>query len=107
MLKGFLTDTGTNNFGGFPYVLETEAIGIPASIYGPEHEYGAPGSEKQAVIGQPIGPILTGIYNSIQIVIFTNIYGGIAAKLNAWENHKFDTEFEDALIMKTFLFEFV
>ena len=35
------------------------------------------------------------------------IYGGIAIRLTDYENHRTDTEYEDSLISKTFVFQFV
>ena len=35
------------------------------------------------------------------------IYNGIAVALNDSENHRTDTDYEDALIAKTFVFQFV
>ena len=35
------------------------------------------------------------------------VYSGIATRLNDAENHRTDTAFEDALIAKTFVFQFV
>ena len=37
----------------------------------------------------------------------TALYNGIARTLNDWENHRTDTQYEDALIGKTFMFQFV
>lgn len=45
--------------------------------------------------------------NSVQIKIFNVIYGMLATTLNNWENHRTETEYEDALIVKIFLFQFV
>eukprot|EP00004_Rigifila_ramosa_P014061 TRINITY_DN3168_c0_g1_i2.p1 TRINITY_DN3168_c0_g1~~TRINITY_DN3168_c0_g1_i2.p1 ORF type:complete len:348 (-),score=70.21 TRINITY_DN3168_c0_g1_i2:26-1069(-) len=35
------------------------------------------------------------------------IYGGVARKLTDWENHRTQTEWDDALISKSFVFQFV
>lgn len=35
------------------------------------------------------------------------IYGSVAIALNDYENHRTDTQYEDALIAKTFIFQFV
>ncbi|GMF43157.1 unnamed protein product [Phytophthora fragariaefolia] len=47
------------------------------------------------------------LFNAIQIMIMNNVYSTIAEKLNRFENHRTDTEYEDHLIGKTFLFQFV
>lgn len=45
--------------------------------------------------------------NAIQIVIFNQIYNVLASVMTDFENHKTDSAFEQSLIMKTFLFQFV
>eukprot|EP00743_Colponemidia_sp_Colp-15_P004257 GILK01004593.1.p1 GENE.GILK01004593.1~~GILK01004593.1.p1 ORF type:complete len:1141 (+),score=244.57 GILK01004593.1:62-3484(+) len=53
------------------------------------------------------GPVLTGIINAIQIQFFNFVYGWLAVVLNNWENHRTQTDYEDNLIAKAFLFKFV
>lgn len=53
------------------------------------------------------GNILTAFINAIQIQILNVIYGMVSNKLNDYENHRTDSEYENALIAKTFLFKFV
>lgn len=50
---------------------------------------------------------VTGVVNGIMIAVFNAIYTGIAIKLNDWENHKTDTEYDDSLIIKNFAFQFI
>eukprot|EP00657_Telonema_sp_P-1_P009422 TRINITY_DN3609_c0_g1_i2.p1 TRINITY_DN3609_c0_g1~~TRINITY_DN3609_c0_g1_i2.p1 ORF type:complete len:762 (-),score=247.85 TRINITY_DN3609_c0_g1_i2:108-2393(-) len=50
---------------------------------------------------------VTGIVNGIMIAVFNAVYTGIAIKLNDWENHKTDTEYDDSLIIKNFSFQFI
>lgn len=45
--------------------------------------------------------------NSVQITILNMVYGIVATKLTQRENHRTDTEYEDSLIAKTFVFQFV
>ena len=45
--------------------------------------------------------------NTILIVVFGNVYEMIALKMNNWENHRTKTEYEDNLILKNFVFQFV
>ena len=52
------------------------------------------------------GPTVS-LINAIQIQIFNFIYEKIAVKLNNLENHKTQSEYEDSLIIKTYLFQFV
>jgi len=53
------------------------------------------------------GVILIGIINAVQIQILNTIYGGVSVKLNDYENHRTESEYENALIAKSFLFKFV
>jgi hypothetical protein len=47
------------------------------------------------------------IINAILIMVLNNLYSGMAERLNNFENHRTDTEYEDHLIGKTFMFQFV
>jgi hypothetical protein len=55
----------------------------------------------------PLGTAIATLMNSILILIFNAIYRVVSVKLNDAENYRTDTEYEDALIIKTFLFEMV
>ncbi|KAF0692715.1 Aste57867_16226 [Aphanomyces stellatus] len=44
--------------------------------------------------------------NSIQIQVLNFVYSMVAKRLNNWENHRTDIEFENHLINKVFLFQF-
>jgi anoctamin-10/anoctamin-7 len=58
--------------------------------------------------GSPMGgKILLGVVSAAQIQISNVIYGIVALKLNNFENHRTASEYENALISKTFLFKFV
>eukprot|EP00937_MAST-01D_sp_MAST-1D-sp2_P003828 g3828.t1 len=57
--------------------------------------------------GPKKGAQITGVLNGVQIQIMNVVYRTIAIKLNKWENHRTDTEYENNLIAKTFLFQFV
>lgn len=46
---------------------------------------------------------LLGVYISVS----NNFFRGVALKLTAWENHRTDTEFEDALVIKLFVMQFI
>lgn len=56
---------------------------------------------------QEFGGIITAVINAVLIMIFNAIYGKVSFMLTDWENHRTDTEYENALISKTFLFKFV
>lgn len=51
--------------------------------------------------------IIASVLNAIQIQVFNSLYGDYARSLNDYENYRTDTEYEDALIAKTFIFQFV
>lgn len=57
--------------------------------------------------GTNLGGVAASTINAVQIMILNNIYSTIAVRLNNFENHRTDTEYEDHLIGKTFLFQFV
>jgi hypothetical protein len=52
------------------------------------------------------GPICSSI-NAIQIQIFNFIFTSIAIKLNNFENHRTQSDYESSLIIKTYVFQFV
>jgi len=54
-----------------------------------------------------LGTLLISIILGLAINILNVLYNGTAQKLNEWENHRTDTEFEDKLISKIFLFQMV
>lgn len=51
--------------------------------------------------------IIASLANAVQIQVMNIIYGGVAVRLTDYENHRTDTEYEDSLIGKTFVFQFV
>ena len=55
----------------------------------------------------PGGAQLAAVANGITIMVFNKLYGYVSVKLNDWENHRTETEYEDHLIAKTFLFQFI
>lgn len=60
------------------------------------------------IIGsQPIADVTSSILIAIQVAVMNAIFDKLAVRLNNHENHRTDTEYEDSLIAKTFLFQFV
>ena len=55
--------------------------------------------------GVLVGSILGGVMNAVFISVTNGLYARLARKLNDWENHRTETAYEDALIIKTFLFQ--
>lgn len=51
--------------------------------------------------------ILASVLNTIQITVFNMIYQQVAVKLTDDENHRTDTMYEDSMIVKLFLFQFI
>ncbi|OQS02860.1 hypothetical protein THRCLA_04808 [Thraustotheca clavata] len=96
------------------FALVLLVIGVVAAIFvfrnlaeeeGPLHKYTTIryGENKTFPLGSPIASTL----NAIQIQVMNGLYMSIAVKLNNYENHRTDTEYEDNLIAKAFLFQFV
>eukprot|EP00357_Protocruzia_adherens_P011320 CAMPEP_0115014732 /NCGR_PEP_ID=MMETSP0216-20121206/26277_1 /TAXON_ID=223996 /ORGANISM="Protocruzia adherens, Strain Boccale" /LENGTH=785 /DNA_ID=CAMNT_0002384575 /DNA_START=167 /DNA_END=2524 /DNA_ORIENTATION=- len=50
---------------------------------------------------------VAGMLTGIQIKVFNFIYKIIANALNNWENHETETQYEDAMISKLFMFQFI
>lgn len=53
------------------------------------------------------GPMVIATVNTLQIYIMNVIYDNLAVKLNDWENHKTQTEYENGLIVKKVGYQFV
>lgn len=51
--------------------------------------------------------ILSSVFNAVSILILGKIYEKLAVKLTDWENHRTQTRYDDALIIKLFAFQFV
>jgi hypothetical protein len=78
-------------------VLISVVVGVVISIYIMRRALSySIGSDAQTVAS---------ITNAIQITIFNIIYSYIANALTDRENHRTDTEFEDSMVSKLFLFQ--
>ena len=55
----------------------------------------------------PYASLIASILNTVQIQIFNYIYAELSIKLTNYENHRTDTEYEDAMIVKSFAFQFI
>jgi Calcium-activated chloride channel len=64
-------------------------------------------SGKYEVNGVDIIIPITSVVNAIQIQVFNYVYERLAKKLTELENHKTYTQYEDSLVLKTFVFQFV
>ena len=45
--------------------------------------------------------------NGILIVILTEVYRIVSYKLVIWENHKYNSDLDNSMIVKTFIFNFI
>lgn len=57
--------------------------------------------------GIALAGIIASVVNALQIQVFNALYGSFAIWCTDFENHRTDTHYEDALIAKTFVFQFV
>lgn len=83
----------------------SETFKIPTSWLKPI--IGALGGDTETVKPVYLGAGIAGAVNSVMIIVNTMWYTNVARKLNDAENHRTDTIYEDNLIMKSFLFQFV
>jgi len=58
-------------------------------------------------VNSTLGSVIGGIANAITIMFMNVMWKTVAVKLNNWENHRTDSEYENSLIMKIFAFYFV
>lgn len=64
----------------------------------------------KAALRRPLGSnasSFASILNTVQITVFNILYQGIAVWLTDMENHRTDTEYEDSMITKLFVFQFI
>ncbi|XP_033632205.1 anoctamin-3-like isoform X1 [Asterias rubens] len=64
-------------------------------------------SESSSVLRLLVSTVVATLLNSISIMILGKIYDFIAYKLTDWENHRTQSQYDDALIIKLFAFQFV
>ncbi len=57
--------------------------------------------------GMQLGSTITAIINAVQIQVLNALYNSVAIALTDYENHRTNTAYEDSLIGKTFIFQFV
>ena len=51
------------------------------------------------------GPFIAATLSTFQVRVFNHIYERVAIKLTDWENYKTQPEYDDALIIKVFLYQ--
>jgi hypothetical protein len=82
------------------YTFISIVIGVVAGIY----------SMRYVLQTQSLGPYastVASVVNTIQITIFNVLYQFVAVKLTNLENHRTNTNYQDSLIVKMFVFQFV
>lgn len=83
-------------------------IAIVGGIYWFQFWLGRPErANKLILLGINFAPIVGSLLNSVVIVTLNMLYQKVAIGLNDYENHRTDTEYEDYLIGKIFLFQMV
>lgn len=55
----------------------------------------------------PYSSLVASVLNTVQITVFNIIYQKLAKMLTDRENHRTDTQYEDSLIVKMFVFQFI
>eukprot|EP00164_Ancoracysta_twista_P000608 GFYU01000804.1.p1 GENE.GFYU01000804.1~~GFYU01000804.1.p1 ORF type:complete len:773 (+),score=236.18 GFYU01000804.1:115-2433(+) len=60
-----------------------------------------------AKVEPTFGGVAAGMMNAILINFFNWVYQRVAERLTDWENYQTDTQYEDSIIAKTFVFQFV
>lgn len=60
-----------------------------------------------AYVGDSNAQTIASIANAVQIQVMNFVYSFLANALSERENHRTDTQFEDSMIIKIFLFQFV
>jgi len=58
-------------------------------------------------IGEVGGGIVAAIVNAVEIQILNTVYAKLSIFLNDWENYRTPSEYENALIAKSFIFKFI
>lgn len=56
-------------------------------------------------IGFEYSTLLVSVVIGVEVRLLSNVYKDVAVRLNDWENYRTDTDYEDALIFKTFFFQ--
>lgn len=63
--------------------------------------------QRQKNGGGDYASTVASVLNTVQIMVFNAIYQVVATKLTDVENHRTDTAYEDSLIVKLFVFQFI
>lgn len=57
--------------------------------------------------GENAAAIVAATVNGVFITVMNYVWAWVSVRLNAWETHRTDTQYEDSLIIKTFAFQFI
>ncbi len=58
-------------------------------------------------VQQTFGGVAAGVLNAVSIMVFGMAYRNVAKRLTDWENHRTESDYENNLILKNFVFQFV
>ena len=64
-------------------------------------------SKKFMLNGIDLSSVVASILNAIQIQVMNAVYASVSVQLNDYENHRTDKQYDDSLVAKTFIFQFV
>jgi hypothetical protein len=91
----------------FVLIMCTLFFAVQASLIKDKYRL-SPAEELQATLWENNKwKLVSSMLNLLIIVIAGAIYEYLAYHLTMWENHRTNTEFEDSIIMKNFLFQFI
>lgn len=82
------------------FLMISGAIGVVASIY-------VIRAQLTVLVGDTTAQSVVSIVNAIQIYVFNYLYGRAAERLTVEENYRTDTEYEDSMIAKFFVFQVI
>ena len=80
-------------------------IGVVTSIF--VIRLSLQGARDLNILGMDQSNNVASVANVVQIQVLNKLYGGLAVFLTDWENHRTESQYEDALINKTFVFQFI
>jgi hypothetical protein len=94
------------------YNISSQYLYTVHSVNGTKNTYYEPNPGFNKVMNYELpfesgGTVLVGLANAVQIGILNTFYKIVALQLTNWENHRTFSEFEQHLISKTFLFQFI
>merc|ERR1740117_873440 len=84
------------------FVMICIVIGAVISVYIVQHV-----CEKEGGFWAEHAGIVSGLLSALQIQVMNIVYRKVALALNNYENHRTNTEYEDSLVTKVFMFQVI